>query len=117
MNGISSGHPAGQAIESRALEDQWFSFNGNSISLSRSIAGAEFVLRNDLANHSHIVTSGCGRVQHEGGPVEEIHPSDVAWFSTSERHWHSATPTTAMTHIAVQESHEWQSGGLDGTRH
>jgi quercetin dioxygenase-like cupin family protein len=50
-----------------------------------------------------IVTFGCGWVQREGGPVEEIHPGDVVWFPPGERHWHGATPTTAMTHIAIQE--------------
>ena len=50
-----------------------------------------------------IVTAGCGRVQHEGGPIEEIRPGDVVWFSPGEKHWHGAGPTTAMTHIAIQE--------------
>ena len=50
-----------------------------------------------------IVTFGCGWVQREGGPVEEIHPGDVVWFPPGEKHWHGATATTAMTHIAVQE--------------
>ncbi|ULR45766.1 cupin domain-containing protein [Rhizobium sp. K102] len=50
-----------------------------------------------------IVTSGCGRVQREGGPVEEIRAGDVVWFAPRERHWHGASPTTAMTHIAIQE--------------
>ncbi|MDR9803512.1 (R)-mandelonitrile lyase [Rhizobium hidalgonense] len=50
-----------------------------------------------------IVTSGCGRVQREGRPVEEIRAGDVVWFSPGERHWHGASPTTAMTHIAIQE--------------
>ncbi|MBY5553275.1 cupin domain-containing protein [Rhizobium leguminosarum] len=50
-----------------------------------------------------IVTSGCGRVQREGGPVEEIGAGDVVWFAPGERHWHGASPTTAMTHIAIQE--------------
>ena len=50
-----------------------------------------------------IVTSGCGWAQRWGGPVEEIHPGDVVWFPPGEKHWHGATPTTAMTHIAVQE--------------
>ena len=59
--------------------------------------------------HSHplgqtlIVTSGCGWAQHEGGSVEEIHPGDVIWIPPGEKHWHGATPTTAMTHIAVHE--------------
>ena len=50
-----------------------------------------------------IVTAGCGRVQRWGGPVEEIRPGDVVWFPPGEKHWHGAAPTTAMTHIAVQE--------------
>ena|SRR5438874_1851442 len=51
-----------------------------------------------------IVTSGLGWAQHEGGPIEEIRPGDVVWFSPNEKHWHGATPTTAMTHIAIQEN-------------
>jgi quercetin dioxygenase-like cupin family protein len=51
-----------------------------------------------------IVTAGLGRVQREGGPVEEIHPGDVVWFPPGEKHWHGAAPNTAMTHIAIQES-------------
>jgi quercetin dioxygenase-like cupin family protein len=52
---------------------------------------------------SDSVTAGCGWVQREGGPVEEIRPGDVVWFSPGEKHWHGATATTAMTHIAIQE--------------
>ena len=51
-----------------------------------------------------IVTSGCGRAQRWGGPVEEIRPGDVVWFPPGEKHWHGATPTTAMTHIAIHEA-------------
>jgi len=51
-----------------------------------------------------IVTSGCGRVQREGGPIEEIRPGDVIWFPPGEKHWHGAGPTTAMTHIAIAEA-------------
>ena len=51
-----------------------------------------------------IVTSGCGWAQHLGGPVEEIRPGDVVWFAAGEKHWHGATATTAMTHIAIQEA-------------
>jgi quercetin dioxygenase-like cupin family protein len=50
-----------------------------------------------------IVTAGCGRVQREGGAIEEIRPGDVVWFAPGEKHWHGAAPTTAMTHIAIQE--------------
>lgn len=56
-----------------------------------------------------IVTSGCGWVQREGGPVELIRPGDVVWFAPDEKHWHGATAATAMSHIAIQES-------LDGAR-
>ena len=50
-----------------------------------------------------VVTAGCGRVQNWDGSVEEIKAGDVAWCSPGEKHWHGATPTTAMTHIAIQE--------------
>ena len=50
-----------------------------------------------------IVTSGVGRVQREGGPIEEIRPGDVVWFAPEEKHWHGASPANAMTHIALQE--------------
>jgi quercetin dioxygenase-like cupin family protein len=59
--------------------------------------------------HSHplgqtlIVTAGCGKAQRWGGPVEEIRPGDVIWFPPGEKHWHGAAPTTAITHIAIQE--------------
>src|ERR1700732_4135266 len=50
-----------------------------------------------------IVTAGCGRAQREGGPIEEIRPGDVVWFSPGEEHGHGAAPTTALTHSAIQE--------------
>ncbi len=50
-----------------------------------------------------IVTAGFGRVQRWGGPIEEIRPGDVVWIPPGEKHWHGAAPTTAMTHIAIQE--------------
>ena len=50
-----------------------------------------------------IVTAGAGRVQRWGGSIEEVRPGDVVWFPAGEKHWHGAMPTTAMTHIAVQE--------------
>jgi quercetin dioxygenase-like cupin family protein len=50
-----------------------------------------------------MVTAGCGWAQRAGGPVEEIRPGDVIWFSPGEKHWHGATPATGMTHIAIQE--------------
>jgi quercetin dioxygenase-like cupin family protein len=51
-----------------------------------------------------IITAGCGWVQHWDGPIEEVHPGDVVWFPPGEKHWHGATATTAMSHIAIQEA-------------
>ena len=51
-----------------------------------------------------IVTAGKGWVQREGGEVTEIFPGDVIWFAAGEKHWHGATATTGMTHIAIQEN-------------
>jgi quercetin dioxygenase-like cupin family protein len=50
------------------------------------------------------VISGVGRVQTKGGPMREIRPGDVVWIPPGEKHWHGGSPTTAMTHIAMQES-------------
>ena len=72
-------------------------------------AGVTFEPGTRTAWHTHplgqtlIITAGCGWVQREGGPVEEVHPGDVVWFPPGVRHWHGASPTTAMTHIAIQE--------------
>jgi quercetin dioxygenase-like cupin family protein len=51
-----------------------------------------------------IVTSGVGLAQREGGPIEEIRAGDVVWFPPGEKHWHGASATVAMTHIAIQEN-------------
>ena len=73
-------------------------------------ASVTFEPRARTAWHTHplgqtlIVTFGLGWVQRWGGPIEEIRPGDVVWISPGEKHWHGATPTTAMTHIAVQEA-------------
>lgn len=61
-----------------------------------------------------IVTAGCGLVQRWGDKIEQIRPGDVIWFSPGEKHWHGATPTTAMTHIAIRRTTRWQNRGLDG---
>jgi quercetin dioxygenase-like cupin family protein len=55
-----------------------------------------------------IVTAGCGWAQRLNGPIEEIHPGDVVWFAADEKHWHGATSTTGMTHIAIQEKLDGQ---------
>ena len=50
-----------------------------------------------------LITSGFGWVQREGGPIEEVRPGDIVWFPPNEKHWHGASPKTAMSHIAIQE--------------
>lgn len=50
-----------------------------------------------------LVTAGSGRAQRWGGPIEEIRPGDVVWIPPGQKHWHGASPTTAMTHVAMQE--------------
>ena len=72
-------------------------------------AGVTFEPGARTAWHTHplgqtlIVTAGCGWVQRDGEHIEEVRPGDVVWFPPGEKHWHGATPTTAMTHIAIQE--------------
>jgi len=58
-----------------------------------------------------IITDGCGRVQRWGGPVEVVHPGDVVWFEPGEKHWHGASPTTPMSHLAVVERGEGPAEG------
>lgn len=65
--------------------------------------GARTVWHTHPLGQTLIVTSGLGWVQRERGQIEEIRPGDVVWFAPGEKHWHGATPNTAMTHIAIQE--------------
>jgi quercetin dioxygenase-like cupin family protein len=67
-------------------------------------AGARTAWHTHPLGQTLIVTAGVGRVQRDGGPIEEIHPGDVVWIPPNEKHWHGASPTTAMTHIAIQEA-------------
>ncbi|MEZ4972938.1 MAG: cupin domain-containing protein [Cyclobacteriaceae bacterium] len=66
-------------------------------------AGARTAWHTHPAGQTLIVQSGVGWVQREGGPVEEIRPGDVVWFEPNEKHWHGASATKAMSHIAIQE--------------
>ena len=70
--------------------------------------GARTAWHTHPAGQTLIVTFGRGRVQSESGLVEEISQGDVVWFPAGEKHWHGASPGTAMSHIAIQES-------IDGT--
>ena len=56
-----------------------------------------------------IIVSGLGRVQREGGPVEEVRPGDIVWFAPHEKHWHGASATVAMSHVAIAEALEGKS--------
>src|SRR5436190_3980012 len=67
-------------------------------------AGARTAWHTHPLGQTLIVMAGAGLVQREGGPIEAIHPGDVVWFPPGLKHWHGATPTTAMTHIAIQEA-------------
>ena len=73
-------------------------------------ASVAFELGARTAWHTHplgqtlIVTSGLGWAQRWGEAVAEIRPGDVVWFPPGEKHWHGASPTSAMTHIAIQEA-------------
>jgi quercetin dioxygenase-like cupin family protein len=67
-------------------------------------AGARTAWHTHPLGQTLIVTAGVGWAQREGEPIEEIRPGDVIWFKPNEKHWHGASPTTTMTHIAIQEA-------------
>jgi quercetin dioxygenase-like cupin family protein len=71
--------------------------------------GARTAWHSHILGQTLIVTAGCGRVQCWDGPIEEIRPGDVIWISPGEKHWHGASATTAMTHIAIVEQLEDKS--------
>lgn len=120
----------GSQPSAKGLED-WFTGSVRidplfSVNDSRRAAAAlvTFEPRARTAWHTHplgqtlIITAGCGWVQRDGESIEEIHPGDVVWFEANERHWHGATETTAMSHIAIQENLdgkvvEWQEKVTD----
>jgi quercetin dioxygenase-like cupin family protein len=66
--------------------------------------GARTAWHTHPMGQSLIITAGIGWVQRDGGPIEEVRPGDVVWFPPGLKHWHGATATNAMTHIAIQES-------------
>jgi quercetin dioxygenase-like cupin family protein len=82
----------------------------NATAPSRTSAGrVTFEPSSRTAWHTHplgqrlVVTAGTGRVQEWGGPIQDIREGDVVWIPPGQKHWHGATPTTSMTHIAIQE--------------
>lgn len=72
--------------------------------LGSSNPGARTAWHTHPAGQTILITFGRGRVQREGGPVEEVRAGDVVWFPAGEKHWHGASSETAMSHIAIQES-------------
>jgi quercetin dioxygenase-like cupin family protein len=66
--------------------------------------GARTAWHTHTLGQTLIVTSGCGWARRWGGPKEEIRPGDVVWIPPGEKHWHGATATTSVTHIAIQEA-------------
>jgi len=74
---------------------------GNSVTFE---PGARTAWHTHPLGQTLIVTAGAGLAQHWGGAIEQIRPGDVVWFAPGEKHWHGASPTTAMTHIAIQEA-------------
>jgi quercetin dioxygenase-like cupin family protein len=110
------------SISSLAGPAEWFSGQVRIDSLFQTEAPATagsaavtFEPGARTAWHSHplgqtlIVTAGCGRVQLEGQLIQEIRPGDIVWIAPGEKHWHGAAPTTAMTHIAIQEALDGKS--------
>jgi quercetin dioxygenase-like cupin family protein len=87
--------------------DPLFSANAPSRAAGASVTfepGARTAWHTHPLGQTLIITAGAGRVQREGGSIEEIRPGDVVQFAPNEKHWHGASPTTAMTHIAIQEA-------------
>ena len=93
----------------RVRIDPLFSEQGDGRASGAAVTfepGARTVWHEHPIGQTFIVTRGVGRVQREGGPVEEIRPGDVVWIPADVKHWHGAAPDVAMTHIAVQESRD-----------
>ena len=86
--------------------DPLFQGNAPACAIGASVTfepGARSTWHTHPLGQALIVISGSGLVQSWGGPVEQIRPGDVVWVQPGEKHWHGATPTTALTHIAIQE--------------
>jgi quercetin dioxygenase-like cupin family protein len=86
--------------------DPLFQANAPARAMGASVTfepGARTAWHTHPLGQTLIVTAGCGRAQRWEGPIEEIRPGDVVWIPPGEKHWHGAAPTTAMTHLAIQE--------------
>jgi quercetin dioxygenase-like cupin family protein len=104
-----SGKGPGDWFSGRVRIDPLFSASAPARAAGASVTfepGARTAWHTHPLGQTLIVTFGRGWAQRWGGPVEEIHPGDVVWFPPGEKHWHGATPTTAMIHIAIQEAQD-----------
>ncbi len=104
-----SGKGPGEWFTGSVRIDPLFSANEARRGAAASVTfepGARTAWHTHPRGQTVIVTAGLGLAQREGGPVEEIRPGDVVWFEPGEKHWHGAGPTTAMTHIAIQEEQD-----------
>ena len=80
--------------------------NGSSVTFE---PGARTAWHSHPLGQTLVVTAGCGLAQGWGSPIRKIRPGDVVWFAAGEKHWHGATPTTAMTHISIVEQLDGKS--------
>src|SRR6266851_961397 len=102
-----SGEGPADWFTGRVRIDPLFEANDPARALGASVTfepGARTAWHTHPLGQILIVTAGCGLAQRWGGSIEEIRPGDVIRFAPNEKHWHGATPTTAMTHIAIQEA-------------
>jgi quercetin dioxygenase-like cupin family protein len=102
----SSGKGPAEWFTGSVRLDPLFQPNGHRRAAASSVTfepGARTAWHTHPRGQTLIVISGVGLVQREGGPIEEIRPGDIVWFEPNERHWHGASPTIAMSHIAIQE--------------
>ena len=93
-------------IDSRFQADDPARISGATVTFE---PGARTTWHTHPLGQTLIVTAGCGWVQRENGPREEIRPGDIVWFPPGEKHWHGATAATAMTHIAIAEQLDGRS--------
>ena len=75
----------------------------NSVSFQ---AGARTAWHTHPLGQTLYVIAGLGRIQAKGGPIKELRPGDVVWIPPGEKHWHGASPTNGMTHLAMQEAQD-----------
>jgi quercetin dioxygenase-like cupin family protein len=101
QNGGADHYTGTVRVDPMFQPDQPARANGASITFE---PGARTVWHVHPLGQTLIVTAGSGFVQRWGGPIESIHPGDVVWIAPNEKHWHGASPTVAMTHIAIQEA-------------